>query len=455
MPSITATNSISDNMSIISKSVGALLTNAGVSAPTNFPNNLTASISTSIAFAIASGYSAPTNGNTGITTTAGTTVSRITSASPTISLSGGSTAQTYSGGPGDSGTLTMSVNGLAGATYTLTTGNTTSGTPDSGAKTGSTSGGVSTSFTIANNVAFPSAPLVGFFETFQISAMSASSLPAGFNRISLAHSAAGTLTVSPNPLFYDNQGAPIPNVTPTSVSAPGSPTLLYPSGIPHYTSANNFTLNYTIQNISGNLYANSPSLSVSTAGAFSAPTTRSTWPSINASLTTPLTANNTTTHTGIAFSLPIITGFGQSATKPTIAFSNGYGSTGGVSTTSLAGWTGRTVLYKTGTSNTVEETNISTTAISGTTGQRIIISPNTGDNAPYTGSESTYTPADASIGSSEAKNVANTIRYDVTDYSTGFLPVGPNYSTHDASQYFTFKFTKKRQRSLESFLAFP
>ena len=91
----------------------------------------------------------------------------------------------------------------------------------------------------------------------------------------------------------------------------------------------------------------------------------------------------------------------------------------------------------------VEETNISTTSISpATTGQRIIISNNTGDYPSYTGSESTYTPSDSSIGSNEAKNVANAISYDVTDYSTGYLPVGPNYSSHDASQYFTFKFTK-------------
>jgi hypothetical protein len=442
MPSITSANSISDNMSLISKSVGALLTNAGVSAPTNFPNNLTASVSTSSIFAIANGYSAPTNGNTGITTTAGTAVNRINLSNPTIFLSGGSTAQTYAGGPGDSGTLTMSVNGLSGANYALTTGNTTAGTPDSGSKSGSTSGGVSTAFTIANNVAFPSAALVGFFETFQISAMSVSGLPAGFNRISLAHSGAGTLNVSPTNIFYDNQTAPVPVITPTSVTVPTPSTgFTFPSGIPHYSTSNSFILNYSIQNISGNLYDINPLVSVSAAGAFSSPTSRTTWPSINATLTTPLSANNTTTYTGIAFTLPITSGFGSSATKPTIAFDNGYSSTGAISTSSLAGWTGKTILYK--TTATLDETNISTTAISpATTGQRIIFSSNTEDRPAYTGSESIYIPSDSSIGSNEAKNVANTIRYDVTDYSTGYLPVGPNYSTHAASQYFTFRFTK-------------
>ena len=49
----------------------------------------------------------------------------------------------------------------------------------------------------------------------------------------------------------------------------------------------------------------------------------------------------------------------------------------------------------------------------------------------------------------DATVVAAVMKYDVTNYSTGYLPVGPNLSSGRASsQYFTFKFT---QASLQNF----
>jgi hypothetical protein len=455
MPSMTSSNSISDNVSLLSKSVGALLTNAGVSAPTNFPASLTATIATTATMSISSGYSAITNGNTGtgVLATAGSTPARIIASNPAITLAGGSTAQLYSGGPGDSGTLTLNINGYtaAAAAKTLSTGNATSGTPDNGTFSGifaTANGNITGSFTIANNVAFPSAALVGFFETFQISAMSVTGLTPGYNKISLAHSAAGTLSVNSGTAFYyDNQTQPTPAITPLVVTAPASPTLLYPSGIPHYTSANSFTLTYQVQNISGNFYDTIPSLSVAAGGAFAAPTARSTWPTIGTGLTTPLTANDTTVYQGTtAFSLPITTGFSSSATKPAMSFVVGSltASASAATVGALAGWTGKTILYKTGTANILDETVISNTGTSSgtgtTSGYRINLN-STSTNPTYTGSETTYTPSSTPISQYEAKNWNANIKYDATNWSSGYLPVGPDYSTHTGNQFFTFKFT--------------
>ena len=51
----------------------------------------------------------------------------------------------------------------------------------------------------------------------------------------------------------------------------------------------------------------------------------------------------------------------------------------------------------------------------------------------------TWSPS-TSIGSSEAVIVGGVLKYDTTNYSTGYLPVGPDYSTGRAtSQYIQFE----------------
>lgn len=50
--------------------------------------------------------------------------------------------------------------------------------------------------------------------------------------------------------------------------------------------------------------------------------------------------------------------------------------------------------------------------------------------------------ANATITSDEAAVVGGKLRHDVNNYSVGYLPAGPDYSSHDATQYFTFEFTR-------------
>lgn len=58
-------------------------------------------------------------------------------------------------------------------------------------------------------------------------------------------------------------------------------------------------------------------------------------------------------------------------------------------------------------------------------------------NSPYTES------ADPGVsGTKEATVRLGVIKYDVTDYSTGYLPAGPNRSSDTGTQYFTFAFRR-------------
>lgn len=432
--SLSTTDSLTDGIAKVNYVLGKLVP----AQPANFPNSLTMSLSTTTySLPICSGFTQSTNGNSGVTAGTTITTTRVSTASFT-GLAG--IASTYAGGPGDSGTLRMYANTLLGASRTLTVGNTTEGTTsDNGTYTGTTSGGVGTSFTIANNVAFPtSSP--GFWEVFGISASSLSSVPAGWNTAYFSHTGAGnTNTVT---WYYDNSTPGTPTVTQTSFTAPGSPTLLYPSGIPHYTSANSFTAAFTANRLSGDCYNSSNTFVTGTSGgAFAAPASITY---TAAGISTPLSRNLyvSSGSASLSTTAAITSGFGQSSTGPSVSVNNGY------NTGSLTFTPGATILYKTGTSNTVEETSISVSGVgtgSGNGGRLVFSVDNSSatDNPSYTGSESLYTPGvSATVGQFEAKNVNNRIAYDVTNYSTGYLPAGPNYSTHGASQYFTFRFAR-------------
>jgi hypothetical protein len=102
-----------------------------------------------------------------------------------------------------------------------------------------------------------------------------------------------------------------------------------------------------------------------------------------------------------------------------------------------------TVLYKTGTGNNIEETSIPVIAVGTGSGNGIrIVNPGSADNPTYTGSEAAFNSTTGPFYTYDATNVAAAIKFDQTNYSSGYLPVGPNLTGQGASQYFTFKFTR-------------
>ena len=67
------------------------------------------------------------------------------------------------------------------------------------------------------------------------------------------------------------------------------------------------------------------------------------------------------------------------------------------------------------------------------------VNTGTGDNPAE--ATSAWVSADG-LPNHEAAVVAGVLKHDVVDYSTGYLPAGPNHSGHDASQYVTFAFSR-------------
>ena len=52
-------------------------------------------------------------------------------------------------------------------------------------------------------------------------------------------------------------------------------------------------------------------------------------------------------------------------------------------------------------------------------------------------------PVGVASGTQEATVRWGTLKHDTTDYSTGYLPVGPDRSADTGTQYFTFAFRRQ------------
>jgi hypothetical protein len=100
-------------------------------------------------------------------------------------------------------------------------------------------------------------------------------------------------------------------------------------------------------------------------------------------------------------------------------------------------------LYKTGTSTQIEETSLTIGTVGiGSGNPYRIVNPGASDTPAYTGSEIAFNSQTSTLQTYDATVVAAVLKHDTTNYSTGYLPVGPNLSTQGASQYFTFKFVR-------------
>ena len=187
------------------------------------------------------------------------------------------------------------------------------------------------------------------------------------------------------------------------------------------------------------MYPTSDTFVTGTAGgAYGAPTsvTYST-----AGVATPL-AQNLYVSSGsqaVATTSTIISGFGASSTGPQVSVTNSYNT--GTNTFSP----GANVLYKTGTTSSasrIEEANvfIGSTIGSGSGLAFRIDNPGSGNTPTFTGSEAAFNSQSGTLQTYDSTVVANILKHDQTNYSTGYLPVGPNLSAgRSGTQYFTFK----------------
>ena len=277
----------------------------------------------------------------------------------------------------------------------------------------------------------------GFWNVFSAS-IAATSIPAGWNRANIFYTGDGAATPTLT-WYYDFSTPTAPAFSGTSIALTSN-TVTYSSTIPHLNSSAGFTISGTVQNLSGDMYyaawtstsANFFS-GLGAGGALLAPANRTL---SQVGVPIPLTRSNTTAYS-FSTTSNVTTGFGSAsaATGPTLNVSTPYATTG-----SGQFAPGNIILYKTGTTTQIEETSL--TSSFGTAAR--IVNPDGGtaaDNPAYTGTETTFNSATSTLLATDATVVAAKLQYDVTNYSTGYYPVGPNLSSgRSASQYFTFKF---------------
>jgi len=411
----TVTNGIAQLNVVLGKLVPA--------SPPDFPGGTTLSISSLSSYRMANITQVDNTPGANKSVAAGTTVTSVRRAA-TYSTNTISTV-----GPGDSGTITAVRNGVDVGNVTLNTGASPSAN--------GTYGG---NLVITNNYDYHTANAniaAGFWYVFS-SAISGTSAPAGWNEIYIADSAvANTNTPS---WYYDNSSPGTPSFSSTTMAVSGSPTLLYSSTIPHYTNATQFSIGTTVANISGNTYPTSNTLaSGSAGGAFAAPASVN----YNASnigsniLNSFASASFTTTAT-------VTTGFGASSTGPSVSVNNSYATGTLTLTTALA----NTVLWKSGTATAIDEGNIVITSVGTGSGNAYrIVNPGTGNTPTYTGSEAAFNSQSSTLQTYDAtvvgSGVQGVLKHDQTNYSTGYLPAGPDLSSgRSSAQYFTFKFVR-------------
>lgn len=413
----TATSNVTDSIAQMNYVLGKLVP----PSPPAFPGaNVLALTSATTSALMCSFVQTDNTGWANANVAGGTLVAAVRSAAYTT----GTTISAV--GPGNSGTVTAYLNGVAAGSTTLT----------------GSSNGTYGNLIIANNQDYHNvvaAVTGGFWYSFD--ARAAGNAPAGWNAVWISDSATGGSTNAVK-WYYDNSAPATPAFSATSMVL-SSNTVTYSSTIPHLNSSAGFTLKGNVTNLSGDMYPNSTNLFSTTAGSgpFSAP------PQVTyttAGVTTPLGRSSTaigqfTTTSNIG------AGFGSalSTVGPSVSVTNSY------NTGTQTFPSGNIILYKTGTANALEETSISIGAVGTGSGSGYrIVNPDggvgIGNNTPTygAGAQAAFNAQTGPFYVSDTTVVAGSLKYDITNYSTGYLPVGPNLVTQNSVQYFTFKFVR-------------
>jgi PKD repeat protein len=401
---------------------------------------------------LASGF---TDNTGGATISAGDNVTRVTGGTATA---GPITTFAYNA---NSGTLTANVNGSADGSKALTTGD------DSGTYTSLVidsesdyqllnSSGSSTTF--ANSTYYP-----GLYKGFKARvAKSVASLSTGANSMQLLHSATGNTNVVE--FVKDNLTAsPTVNIGSATLTQNVAGTFRYISGVPYYNSGSpSLTLaGVTIDDLVGQCYTNQSNIvevddgtnqeSTSSNAITNSNYTYANIDGASSMLTGGIPNVNTGTSSAYAIgslTVPITSSNVRTISKVKVRARN----VNGVSS------------YSSDLSTIVQ---VHKSAQSGISEIAIAVSDSLGDGfdddgvriydfkdasadtPSYTGSTNFYTNqpyteslTSATVGIKEAIVRLGVIKFDQTNFSSGYLPAGPNRSSAPSTQYFTFAFRR-------------
>lgn len=337
------------------------------------------------------------------------------------------TANITTAGPGDSGTITVYLNGSDAGNRTLTSSLNGNGTYSN--------------LVIFNNYDYNVANAnitAGFWSVF--SARAAGTVTEGWNEVYIADSA--TSNSNTPSWFYDSSAPGTPQFSNTAITAPVSPSYAYSSTVPHYDNTNQFTIAFDVNRLSGNMYPTSDVFVTGTAGgAFGAPSSKDY---SQVGVSTPLAQNLyvSSGNQAVSTTATVISGFGASLGSPSISVTNSY-NTGIQSFNPSAN-----VLYKTGTASSstrIEEANvyIGSTIGSGSGLAFRIINPGSTNTPAFSASAPAFNSQSSTLQTYDATVVANILKHDQVNYSSGYLPAGPDLSSsRGGTQYFTFKFVR-------------
>jgi len=417
---LTTATTVTNGLALLNQVLGKLVP----PSPPNFPGANTLSLSGITTYRMANITQVDNTPGANRAVAAGTSVANV------LRVATYATNTIANVGPGDSGTITAVRNGSNVGNVTLNT----NASPSANGTYGS-------NLVISNNFDYNSANAnitAGFWYVFS-SRVSGASAPAGWNELYIADSSTGNTNTTV--WYYDNSSPSAPSFSSTTMTPPGSANLLYSSTIPHYTNNNNFTIAFNVANISGNTYPTSNTLaSGSSGGAFAAPTAITySGSNIGSNVLNSFASASANTTASVT------TGFGGSATGPSMTVNNSY-STG---TLTLTAALGNTVLWKSGTATAIEESNvvINTTIGTGSGNAYRIVNPGTGNTPAYTGSEAAFNSQSSTLQTYDATVVGSgssgVLKHDQTNYASGYLPAGPNLSAgRSGTQYFTIKFVR-------------
>lgn len=332
-------------------------------------------------------------------------------------------------GPGDSGTVTGFVNSVGVGTTTLNI--------SIGLYSVKSDNGTYGALQIDNDKdAAESTRNVGisslFYEVYDARLINAAS-PDGFNKAFITHGSATTNNVF---WYEDPSTVTAPVISFSAVTAPISPTLNYSSGIPHYTqaTANKFSYVVTVVNASGDMYTQNKLLNSDgqTAGLVNPghkeydDFTGGTLPparnfGVGSGVTTLVEQEPRDLHLTLTSNhftrFDAVTPYG-SHNNQRLSYSTDI---------NIMGTTART--------NAIDEDNILISTLGTGSGNATRVNAgSTGDNPTPVFSSWT---ANSSVAAYEAVVRGAVLRHDQIDYSSGYLPAGPDYSSgRSGTQYF-------------------
>ena len=411
----------------------------------------------------AAGFTDNASGLSGVT--AGNTVRRVTSGTANA---GPITSFAYDA---VSGTLTATVNGIADGQKVLTasddSGSYTSLTIDSEKDYNLlTSGGTTTSF--ANSTFYP-----GLYKGFKARvAKSVSSLPVGANSMQLQHSTGGDTNIV-GFVKDDLTNSPSVDISSATITQSNAGSFRYISGIPYYNSGSP-TLSLsgvTVEDLVGQCYTNQSDIVMVDDGSNQEGTSSNaisnsgyTYEEIDGATTMlnggiPKVNIGTTTAYEIGdLTVPITSSNVRTVSRIKVRAKNVNG------TSSYTSDLATKIQVHTASQSGIKENSITVSNSLGNgdltnNGKRIFdFSSETTDTPDYStlGVSNFYTSSvysessDPGVsGTQEATIRLGVLKHDVTDYSTGYLPVGPDRSADTGTQYMTFAFQRRAVANFE------